>query len=775
MISYDQAYFSLFIVRSISTYLLIIALAAGSGYLIWNMSKDLNTSEDPVHYLPQSTTFIMHHSPGFDPDLASQINALNQVIAPDFGDVRKMLAVLDSVRYSNPEIQEYLLRHPLALSFHQSGADRMDWALSFAHADQESADALLKRFLGDATKKGEFKGVETSTWSGGLISVHHENVTCLSSSSLLSEEISIAWNNNATLQSDSIFQKIFSSRNSNQLQLFQQFNASWTGIEPDVSDQSLVFHYRQQIPATGNSQATLNPLEYSILPEGRSYVTSAVERSAALNGLTGDIESECECDVDGFFISNIGSVTVTDDEELLMTLYYPDLQNQIEEFQQLIDDEVDEHNGFPVFHFRYPQIFKGLGSTESLEWGSYAYDHFIACESREELINVLSAIEANETLANSQEWIQLTNSLPSDFISESMIKGRQPATPFQLERALQRTYSPQSNIAYRAVSIPISKASISQYDMADDIVADQEDQSSSPVVSNSTLSVKWESVASELTSGPWLVKNHYTNEGEILWQDATNHLHLISATGKELWKARVDGQVYGDVHQIDIFRNDKLQMVFSTLTSIYCLDRNGNLVDGFPVRLETKASSPVAVFDYDSNRKYRLVIACEGGKAYNYTVDGKFTSGWNFSQKSTDVIHLEHIRVRGKDYVFALEESGQIHLLKRNGKSRYEAKSRALHHGDGDIYFINGESIGKTRMIYPDTTGNIVVLQFDQTAADYGLTGFSSGSQLVMKDINGDNKEDFVVADQREVRAYNSDYKRLFVKEFDQAVNRRRI
>lgn len=736
------------------------------------MSNDLNTSEDPVHFLPQSTSFIMHHAPGFDPDMADQIHALNQVISPEFDHVRSVLNAFDSVRYSDPEIQEYLLRNPLTLSFHQTGADRMDWAISFSHSDKESANAVLRKFLGAESGKGEFKGVSVNSWSGGFSSVQEENITCLASSSLLSEEISIAWNNQTTLASDTLFQNVFDSKNSNHLQLFQNSNSHWTGIEPDVADQSLVLHFRRPSTTVAEGSPALNELEYSLIPKNRSYVAGRVQRSASLNGLIGEIESDCACDLDGFFVSNIHEVAVINDGEPKMVLHYPDLQNQIEDFQLLIDDEVEEHNGYPIFHFRYPQLFKALGSAESLEWASYAFDHFILSESKEGLIASLSDIDNNNTLSSSADWQNLTSSLASNYYIEELISGRQAGSPFQFDKALSRAYAPQNRISYQAISVSISDSPKINYHPIEEIAEDNDSsgqEETEPV--SSTLAIKWQSKASDLSSGPWLVRNHYTNEGEILWQDDSNHLHLVSATGKELWKARVDGQVNGNVDQIDIFRNDKLQMIFSTKTSIYCLDRNGNLVDGFPIRLESEASSPVAVFDYDSNRKYRLAIACEGGKAYNYTVEGKATSGWTFSQKSTDVVHLEHIRVRGKDYIFALEKSGQIHLLKRSGKSRYEAKSRALHHGTGDVYFINGESIGKTKMIYPDTTGNIVVLQFDQAAADYGLTGFSSGSQLVIRDINGDNKEDFVVADQKEVRAYNSDYKRLFVKEFDRSID----
>ncbi|NNE56416.1 MAG: hypothetical protein HKN32_10375 [Flavobacteriales bacterium] len=328
--------------------------------------------------------------------------------------------------------------------------------------------------------------------------------------------------------------------------------------------------------------------------------------------------------------------------------------------------------------------------------------------------------------------------------------------PFTFGKHLKRWYEPFGNGQYGLI-VTETNAPL--------LVA------SSSATNNDGDVIKWKKAAPSLTAGPWLMRNHYTNEGEVLWQDNSHQLHLISASGNELWKARVDGQILGDVTQIDIYRNDKLQMIFSTEKSIYCLDRNGNLVDGYPIRLSGVASSPVAALDYDNNRKYRILIGLKDGSIGNYGVDGKPISGWKFEAGNSEVITLEHIRIRGKDYVFALEKDGTIHLLKRNGTPRFEAKSSAAHHASQDFYFIDGETIGKTKMIYPDTTGNIVVLQFDQAVADYGLTGFSAGTHLLVTDITGDNKEDFVVADTKEVRAYDSDFKRLFKKSFETAVS----
>ncbi len=63
-------------------------------------------------------------------------------------------------------------------------------------------------------------------------------------------------------------------------------------------------------------------------------------------------------------------------------------------------------------------------------------------------------------------------------------------------------------------------------------------------------------------------------------------------------------------------------MLFSTRNYLYLVDRMGNFVERYPVKLRSPATCGVSVFDYDNTRDYRLFIACEDKKIYAYTKEG---------------------------------------------------------------------------------------------------------------------------------------------------------
>ncbi|MBN2166647.1 MAG: hypothetical protein JW717_10250 [Marinilabiliaceae bacterium] len=186
----------------------------------------------------------------------------------------------------------------------------------------------------------------------------------------------------------------------------------------------------------------------------------------------------------------------------------------------------------------------------------------------------------------------------------------------------------------------------------------------------------WESKLDTIvTSKPVFVVNHYTQEKEILVQDAKNNLYLINNAGIILWKKPIGEKVMGVIEQIDYYKNQKLQFVFNTKSRIYVIDRNGNYVDKFPIQLASTATNSVSVFDYDKNLDYRFFMACEDRSVIVMDKKGNILPDWRF--KGTDkLVHqpIIHGRVNGKDYII-VTDLVRHYILNRRGKERVFLKS----------------------------------------------------------------------------------------------------
>ena len=82
-------------------------------------------------------------------------------------------------------------------------------------------------------------------------------------------------------------------------------------------------------------------------------------------------------------------------------------------------------------------------------------------------------------------------------------------------------------------------------------------------------------------SKPQWLKNHRTKEQDIAVQDEQNSLYLYSNTRNALLEKTDRRKIIGDIQQVDLYKNGRLQMAFRTTERFYILDRNGKVVPPF--------------------------------------------------------------------------------------------------------------------------------------------------------------------------------------------------
>ena len=187
-----------------------------------------------------------------------------------------------------------------------------------------------------------------------------------------------------------------------------------------------------------------------------------------------------------------------------------------------------------------------------------------------------------------------------------------------------------------------------------------------------------------LLNQPQLVSNHTNNQKDIAVQDINNNLYLISNQGKIFWKKQLDGEIIGEIEQIDMYKNGRLQLAFATQDKVYVLDRNGKDVSPFPLKFKDKITQPLSVFDYDNKRNYRLLVT-QGKQLQMYDQKGKIVSGFKYtSAKNTITTQPKHFRISRKDYI-VFADGNTLEVLDRVGKRRVNVKE-AIDFSGNEIY-----------------------------------------------------------------------------------------
>jgi hypothetical protein len=242
-------------------------------------------------------------------------------------------------------------------------------------------------------------------------------------------------------------------------------------------------------------------------------------------------------------------------------------------------------------------------------------------------------------------------------------------------------------------------------------------------------------VGAPVRQRPTLVANHVNGTHEAMVQDTLNRLHLLSAAGQVLWTRQLDGPLLGEAVQVDRFRNGKLQLLLGTATRIYLIDRNGKDVGGFPMQLPARASAPLAALDYDGQRDYRVLVPLADGRLANLELSGAWVTGWAPAPLPAPAIApVRHLRIRGKDYLLAIDGDGGIHLLDRKGQPR-EAITARLARIESVQDVVPGGDLLATRIRWRD---------LDLAMHESSLAGASSAELLPgngacrLLDIDGD-------------------------------------
>jgi len=197
---------------------------------------------------------------------------------------------------------------------------------------------------------------------------------------------------------------------------------------------------------------------------------------------------------------------------------------------------------------------------------------------------------------------------------------------------------------------------------------------------------------------PIIVTNYVTKEKELITQDDLNNLYLISNKGELIWKKQLESKVIGEISQIDLYKNGRLQYAFETEKSLMILDKNGKIVKKLNHKKISKQG--LAVFDYDKLNKYRFLIDRDG-RVEMLDVDFKTVRGFNKNNIRSQITNLpKHFRIGSKDYLI-INTKKRLYITDRRGDIRVEVPE-TLKVSSKEIF------VNKNSFVTIDKSNNLV-------------------------------------------------------------------
>ncbi len=394
-------------------------------------------------------------------------------------------------------------------------------------------------------------------------------------------------------------------------------------------------------------------------------------------------------------------------------------------------------------------------------------NYFLFGNSLAALKSYLNAIDADRTLNQDSHYNEFSANLSSkcnvyfysNIARSRLIYARNASTSY----ASSITQNTDLLIRFEALGVQFSSQGALFYN---DIYLEE-----NPIYKKETASL-WETKLDTTFSGrPALLLNHMTNTLDIFVQDEANKIYLISNTGKILWSRQLPEKILSDIHQVDAFKNKKLQLIFNTRSRIYLMDRNGKDLGGYPIQLPFPATNALAVLDYDKSFDYRILIACADKRIRNYSIKGKPVDGWKPTQTSDSITALiQYCSAEGKDYILTADIQGQIYALDRHGEIRFSLKDR-LPAPLNVFNLEKGKDPAHIKILASDSLGNITRISLAGKTEHITFKPFGKHSHFLYHDLNADKSPEFIFLDENELSVFTEDKSLLFSYTFNDTIN----
>ncbi|WP_162984979.1 hypothetical protein [Mesonia aquimarina] len=566
---------------------------------------------------------------------------------------------------------------------------------SFTYDGQEVQKYTLENKVGYGTKLNDkFIFSNSKIVLENIIRVHNNK---LPQDPQLTEIYAVAGNNNAALfinhpRLGEIYAELTPKKSSAYLASF----SDWSALDIQIEENSLQLNgvskantqENRVLNIFKNTKAQTNEIA-DITPVNASGIYSFTYRK--YENLRQNISSFREKDVPELeneallnSAQEIGVIYANKKAAVILN----SIDNSITQDALLASQQLkDEFRGISIYEFSSPNFFHTafypLIKQKKLNFYAVIDHFFVFAENQQTIENIIANYQ-NRSILGNQAYYQATREKLSDESSLLFIGINE-----NIKNLLAESVAEKHQNDFKKLALTGNQLSALQFVYDKDfahvnLLIEKAEATKKTGGSAQLNSIKLEE---ELATRPIFVTNWRTNNQNIAVQGISNTLYIYDGSGNLRWKKKLDGRILGDIQEMDIYNNNRIQLVFNTQNSFYLFDIDGDTVKPFPKEFSETITQPLAVFDYDNNSKYRFIVT-RGNKLSMYNKEGKEVKGFTFNKTKSDVSQTpKHIRIGKKDYIVIPENNGDLHILNRVGKTRVKVDQKInLSENDWFLY-----------------------------------------------------------------------------------------
>jgi hypothetical protein len=501
--------------------------------------------------------------------------------------------------------------------------------------------------------------------------------------------------------------------------LFPKTSKHWLELDLDIDGESLSLNgaafFNDSLPDALCFIKNLRPRKLRIpnaVPKGfTSYLGLSIENIQQLEDNFKNFSRKTNIPLNNIDFSSISSVDemgwVFQNEKKALIFHLNNTENQFPLLS--FETEGKKYRSISYYPIKLPleiiEITAQFGEKVNVKWAAPLQDFLIFTEEEALMKNILGNFVDGNTLANNLTFEELQDQLASKS-SFLWIANTEKLLDLWKKKGLKnKALDNFSSSDYPLISFQgVGEKNFTHLHL----------RAQKNLPKNLGKSVKTEfniNLNKPAATNPKWLKNHRSKGMDLAIQDEANVLYLFSNNGNLYWKKQLPGKIIGPIQQVDLYKNKRLQMAFRTTDRFMILDRNGNIVKPFDIKLpKNQNPQPLAVFDYDLNRNYRFLLG-QDNSLVMYDNKGKKLSGFKLNKLSSNLLAApKHIRIKSKDYLLLPLEDNTLKIVSRTGKNRVKVKEKIAFSGNQIYSYLNTFATTNQAgdLIQIDTNGNVV-------------------------------------------------------------------
>jgi hypothetical protein len=274
---------------------------------------------------------------------------------------------------------------------------------------------------------------------------------------------------------------------------------------------------------------------------------------------------------------------------------------------------------------------------------------------------------------------------------------------------------------------------------------------------------------SEMILSPSIITDHTDGTHKYIVFDDFRQMYLIDEQGDVVWKKQLEENAMSPVHQIDFYKNGKIQYLFNTENYVYLVDLTGELVDNYPVKLNSEASAGLSVVDYSNNKDYRIFIPCKNGEIYNYQINGRLVKDWKAKNTRRKIVKpIKHLVIANKDYLIAEADNGNVFFYDRKGNIRMEIKQSFQNALGSDFY--SGQNTHPGHLLTTSADGKIAYIPEKGAIKSDDFGKFSPNHFFLYDQFNSAAPYNFIFVDGQQLQVFDKDKNPVYTYVFEHEI-----